>query len=200
MIVLAVVFVVVSTWTQVTSPELSGQATDCFLVPCWRKCIRCNSPPQLTTDQKATTGCWLGTTEDPSTLSFSDQIIYKAYHLADTQCPIPSTPPTTERIAGLFRLILIIIALYVLGAVLTGATFFAMAWTGQHVLRSLRVEVFEKLHSLSLSYYAEHEAGDLMSRITNDTSAIEQAFSFALVNVFSGISSAGVGRIQHADR
>ena len=62
-----------------------------------------------------------------------------------------------------------------------------MAWTGQHVLRSLRVEVFEKLHSLSLSYYAEHEAGDLMSRITNDTSAIEQAFSFALVNVFSGI-------------
>jgi ATP-binding cassette subfamily B protein len=49
------------------------------------------------------------------------------------------------------------------------------------------VEVFEKLHSLSLSYYAEHEAGDLMSRITNDTSAIEQAFSFALVNVFSGI-------------
>jgi ABC-type multidrug transport system fused ATPase/permease subunit len=26
-----------------------------------------------------------------------------------------------------------------------------------------------------------------MSRITNDTSAIEQAFSFALVNVFSGI-------------
>ncbi|MEW5941965.1 MAG: ABC transporter ATP-binding protein, partial [Chloroflexota bacterium] len=41
--------------------------------------------------------------------------------------------------------------------------------------------------SLSLSYYAEHEAGDLMSRITNDTTAIEQAFSFALVNVLSGI-------------
>ena len=33
MIVLAVLFVVVSTWTQVTTPELTGQATDCFLVP-----------------------------------------------------------------------------------------------------------------------------------------------------------------------
>ena len=33
MIALAVVFVVVSTWTQVTTPELTGQATDCFLVP-----------------------------------------------------------------------------------------------------------------------------------------------------------------------
>jgi ATP-binding cassette subfamily B protein len=51
----------------------------------------------------------------------------------------------------------------------------------------LRLEVFELLHQLSLSYYAENEAGDLMSRITNDTSAIEQAISFALVNVFSGV-------------
>ena len=75
-----------------------------------------------------------------------------------------------------------------LGAVLTGLTFFAMAWTGQHVLRPLRVEVFEQLHRLSLSYYAEHEAGDLMSRITNDTRRHRAGvFSFALVNVFSGI-------------
>jgi ATP-binding cassette subfamily B protein len=81
------------------------------------------------------------------------------------------------------------IGLFVVGAILTGLTFFTMAWTGQHVLRVLRVQVFEQLHRLSLSYYSEHEAGDLMSRITNDTTAIEQAFSFALVNVFGGILS-----------
>ena len=33
MIALAVLFVVISTWTQVMTPELMGQATDCFLVP-----------------------------------------------------------------------------------------------------------------------------------------------------------------------
>ncbi len=33
MILVAVVFVVISTWSQVTTPELTGQATDCFLVP-----------------------------------------------------------------------------------------------------------------------------------------------------------------------
>jgi len=49
------------------------------------------------------------------------------------------------------------------------------------------VAVFEHLHRLSLSYYAENEAGDLMSRITNDTTAIQQAFGFALVQVFSGV-------------
>ncbi len=187
MIALAVLFVVVSTWTQVTSPELLGQATDCFLVPAGGSAFAQLAAPMAGSDQKAVSSCWLGTTEDPSTLSYSRQIIYKAYHLSGYTTPDLATATNAERITGMFRLILIVIALYVLGAVLTGTTFFAMAWTGQHVLRSLRVEVFEKLHSLSLSYYAEHEAGDLMSRITNDTSAIEQAFSFALVNVFSGI-------------
>ena len=33
MLILAVIFVVISTWTQVTTPDLTGQATDCFLVP-----------------------------------------------------------------------------------------------------------------------------------------------------------------------
>ena len=186
MIVLAVFFVVVSTWTQVTSPELMGQATDCFLVPAGSSAFASLAPAPAT-DQKAVSSCWLGTTEDPSTLSYSRQIVYKAYHLGGYTTPDLATATNDERITGMFRLILIVIALYVIGAILTGTTFFAMAWTGQHVLRSLRVEVFEKLHSLSLSYYADHEAGDLMSRITNDTSAIEQAFSFALVNVFSGI-------------
>jgi len=186
MIVLAVLFVVFSTWTQVASPELMGQATDCFLVPTGSSAFA-SLAPTAASDQKTVSSCWLGRTEDPSTLSYSRQIVYKAYHLGGYTTPDLATAANDQRIEGMFRLILIVIALYVIGAVLTGTTFFTMAWTGQHVLRVLRVEVFEKLHSLSLSYYAEHEAGDLMSRITNDTSAIEQAFSFALVNVFSGI-------------
>lgn len=186
MIVLAVVFVIITTWSQVTSPELSGQATDCFLVPAGASAFASLAPASAT-DQKADSSCWLGTTEDPSTLSFSRQIIYAVFHSGGYEVPDAATATNEQRIEALFRLILIVIALYVIGSVLTGATFFVMAWTGQHVLREMRLSVFEKLHELSMSYYAEHEAGDLMSRITNDTSAIEQAFSFALVNVFSGI-------------
>jgi ATP-binding cassette subfamily B protein len=55
------------------------------------------------------------------------------------------------------------------------------------VLRQLRVDLFKHLHRLSVGYYAEHEAGDLMSRITNDSDTIQQAFSFALINVLSGL-------------
>jgi ATP-binding cassette subfamily B protein len=69
---------------------------------------------------------------------------------------------------------------------LTGITFYLMSWTGQHVLRQMRVALFKHLHSLSIGYYGEHEAGDLMSRITNDSDTIQQVFSFALINVLSG--------------
>ena len=189
MILLAVGFVVVSTWTQVTTPELIGQATDCFLVPTGASAFGSfasfgtgNGSPS----EGQTSSCWL-TSDDPTSLTFTRGLVYNAFHSGGYEVPDIATATNAERIAALFRLVLIITVLFMTGSVLMGATFFTMAWTGQHVLRVLRVEVFEKLHALSLSYYAEHEAGDLMSRITNDTTAIEQAFSFALINVFSGI-------------
>ncbi|MBM3124205.1 MAG: ABC transporter ATP-binding protein [Chloroflexi bacterium] len=186
MILLAVFFVFISTWTQVSTPELTGQATDCFLVPAGASALAGFDSFGMGSEAPAgqPSSCWL-TADDPSGLTFTRGLIHRTFHAGGYEVPADATP--ADRIAALFRLIMVIVALYVTGSVLTGATFFAMAWTGQHVLRAVRVEVFEKLHSLSLSYYAEHEAGDLMSRITNDTTAIEQAFSFALVNVASGI-------------
>ncbi len=185
-VLLAIVFVVISTWTQVTTPALTGQATDCFLVP-----LGANSgfgsflPPAGAQAQASESACWLAS--DPGTLSGTQWIVARAYRLGGFVPPAPVSMTDADRIAGLVRLIVIVITLFVLSSLLTGLTFFSMSWSGQHVLRALRVEVFERLHQLSLSYYTVNEAGDLMSRITNDTSAIEQAISFALVNVFSGI-------------
>jgi ATP-binding cassette, subfamily B, multidrug efflux pump len=188
MILLAVLFVVISTWTQVTTPELMGQATDCFLVPAGSSTGGFASflPAADSTAQASASTCYLAT-DDPSALTFTRRIVYNAFTLGGLDIIDPAAMTSDQRVAGMFRLVMVMVALYLLGAVLTGATFFTMAWTGQHVLRVLRVKVFEQLHKLSLSYYSEHEAGDLMSRITNDTTAIEQAFSFALVNVFSGM-------------
>ena len=190
MIVLAVLFVVGSTWTQVTSPELMGQATDCFLVPAGASAFGgfASFAPQADSQPQTASSCYLAT-DDLSTLSSTRKLIYNAYSLGGFKTPDPANMTSDQRTEGLFRLVMVMVGLFVLGAILTGLTFFTMAWTGQHVLRVLRVQVFEQLHRLSLSYYSDHEAGDLMSRITNDTTAIEQAFSFALVNVFGGILS-----------
>ncbi len=187
MLLIVLVVIVVSTWTQVITPELMGQATDCFLVPLGSQSAASFGGEAVPQTGNSASACWLAT-EDPSSLSLSRRLIYNAYTWNGfEQSADLAALSNDQRIEGLFRLILIVVALYVLGAILTGMTFFFMSWTGQHVLRELRLDVFQHLHELSLSYYSDHEAGDLMSRITNDTSAIEQAVSFALINVLSGI-------------
>lgn len=181
----AVVFVFISTWAQVTNPEMTGQLVDCFLTP-MAASSGFSMPGQTAPKDANTSNCWLAEGVEPSGLTQS--IIKKAYSLGDLAAPkLDGTQTTDERIAGLSRMILLVIILYIMGSVLTGMTFFSMTWAGQHVLRSLRLEVFDHLHRLPVGYYAEHEAGDLMSRITNDTETINQAISFALVNVASGI-------------
>lgn len=183
---LAILFVAISTWTQVTVPELTGQATDCFLVPLGASSSFGSFSTALSSQAQASAeSCWI--VSDPAKLSGTQWIIASAYRIGGFISPALTAMQNPDRVAGLVRLILIVIVLFLIGSVLSGLTFFTMSWSGQHVLRALRVDVFERLHQLSLSYYSVNEAGDLMSRITNDTSAIEQAISFALVNVFSGI-------------
>ncbi|MEX1020423.1 MAG: ABC transporter ATP-binding protein [Litorilinea sp.] len=87
---------------------------------------------------------------------------------------------------GLVRVVLVLAGLYVVGSAMAGMMFFMMSWAGQRVLRKLQVAVFHRLHALSLGYFTRHESGDLMSRITNDMSTLQQAISFALVQVLGG--------------
>ncbi len=96
-----------------------------------------------------------------------------------------------DRITGLGELALLMIGLILLSAAATGLAFFAMRLAGQKVLLEIRRDLFRKIHALSLGYYAENELGDIMSRVTNDTDTINQAFSFALLNIFLGFLSIG---------
>jgi ATP-binding cassette subfamily B protein len=183
-LVLALLLVVTSTWTQVTAPDLMGQATDCFLVSLGASRMSGAAASFMGAQASSSSAtCWI--VDEPASLQGARWLLSGAYRVGGFVPPSPGSMDDAGRIAGLGRLLGILIALFVLGAVTTGLTFFTMSWAGQHVLRALRIDVFERLHQLSLSYYSANEAGDLMSRITNDTGAIEQAISFALVNVIS---------------
>ncbi len=154
-------------WVQVITPELLGQAVDCYFTPgivnLGDEMINGPDVPQETlgAPTASDTNCW-----------FSD---------------LPPDATTSQLLGGLTRLSLVLVGLYAFGAVAAGLMFYLMSWMGQHVLRVLRVEVFDHLHRLSLSFYSKQESGDLMSRITNDTNTIQQAVSFALIQVASGI-------------
>jgi ATP-binding cassette subfamily B multidrug efflux pump len=150
--------IILSTWTQVITPDLTGQSVDCYLTPITSTSF---SMPGIGSMSAAKSNCWY-TTVDPQATN-------------------------EARAAGLGGLILLIVGLYIANALLNGLQFFLMSWTGQHMLKTLRVQVFAHLHKLSLNFYAENEAGNVMSRITNDMETISQAISFALVNVTSGL-------------
>jgi ATP-binding cassette, subfamily B, multidrug efflux pump len=181
-LILIAVAIILSTWTQVTSPQLIGQAVDCYLTPLSTQSFMA-VPGSLPTTS-ATQNCWFNsdhTAENPTEAIMKNLFAIGSF-------PTPDMVQTaTQRIAGLGRMILLIIGLYIMGALLSGMTFFLMTWAGAKVLRNMRVDVFQQLHRLPLSYYSEHEAGDLMSRLTNDSETIQQAFSFALINVLGGI-------------
>jgi ABC-type multidrug transport system fused ATPase/permease subunit len=49
----------------------------------------------------------------------------------------------------------------------------ALAPLRNGVLRDLRNQLYEKILSLSLTYYSQNKKGDLISRITNDVKAVE---------------------------
>lgn len=178
------VLVIASTWAQVTSPELTGQLVDCYLTPTASNAFGgglAKFMPEAASNTES--NCWLAPDVEPQ--GFTQTVIRAMFNAGGFALPTGALGDT-NRLAGLGRLVLILVVLYVGSALLTGLTFYGMTWAGQHVLRNMRVDIFKHLHRLHMGYYTENEAGDLMSRITNDTSTIQQVLNFALVNVASG--------------
>ena len=99
---------------------------------------------------------------------------------------ISQNADTASRLSGLGVLTLRIVLLFLLGGVLSGMMFYSMNWAGQNALRDIRIAVFRHVNKLSLGYYSQNEAGNIMSRFTSDSETIQQAIGFALVSVLSG--------------
>jgi ATP-binding cassette subfamily B protein len=172
-LLLTAALIIGNTWTQVVTPALTGEAVDCYLTPATVTTAggRASGEGQQLLENVASSGASNCTLNIPA--------------LGLT--PLPQGSTTQDYIAGLGRLVLLLIALYVVGAIMGALQFYFMSWAGQHVVRQLREEIFAHVHKLSLNYYAEREAGQVMSRVTNDMDTISQTFGFALVSVTSGI-------------
>lgn len=169
LLVVAALLVIV-TYTQVAGPKLIGQAVECYL----------NDQNQVTS---MLTGIAGGNQSDsanaPTTARcWFDQTDYSTFSGQEA---------TDARVRGLLGLVGVLSFLFILGSVLRGIMFYTMTWAGNSALRQIRVDVFRHINRLSLGYYAENEAGNIMSRFTNDSDTIQQALSFALVNVLSGV-------------
>ena len=88
-----------------------------------------------------------------------------------------------ERLAGLTAVMILLAVSYALNWGLNVVQFRAMVQVAQGVLLRLRAEILAKLHGLSLDFYDQHEAGDLMSRLTNDTQTINDMFGVGITRL-----------------
>ena len=81
----------------------------------------------------------------------------------------------------------IIAGMYLAGLATSYLQIRLMGGVGQRVLYRLRNQVFHKLQSLPVAFFNQNKAGDLISRINNDTDKINQFFSQALVQFIGNI-------------
>ncbi len=162
------IFVITGTYMQVLIPDLQGQAVDCYLQP-YAASEAAGGASELLAQMP----------EGASPISQESA----------SNCTYTTVDPTAtgaEVIRGLGGLILLIVALYLGSAVIAGAQFFLMGWAGFSALRDMRADVFRHVHRLSMGYFTRHEAGDVMSRFTNDVDTLQQVMGFGLVSVIQG--------------
>jgi ATP-binding cassette subfamily B multidrug efflux pump len=92
-------------------------------------------------------------------------------------------------VAGLTRMTLVLLGIYLGGWMLQAAQGWIIATISQRALRQIRKDLFEHMQTLSLSFFDRRSQGDLMSRLTNDIDAINQALSMNITTIFSSVLS-----------
>ena len=96
---------------------------------------------------------------------------------------------STKRLAGLSQLAVLLLLAYIFDNGFQAISSWTMARISQDALRRLRRDLFGHLQKLSIAFFDAHTAGELMSRLTNDIDAINQAVSQNVVSLIASVLS-----------
>jgi len=96
-----------------------------------------------------------------------------------------------KRVDGLTTIALAMLAVYVLNNLFQAWAGWIMSGVSQKSLRNLRQDLFQRLQSLPLAFFDHNPAGELMSRLTNDIDAINQAVSQNITSLLASVLSMG---------
>jgi ATP-binding cassette subfamily B multidrug efflux pump len=90
-------------------------------------------------------------------------------------------------VPGLLRMALLMLGVALGAWVAQAGQEFVLATVMQKALRNLRRDLFEHLQVLSLSFFDRNPHGELMSRLTNDIDAINQALAQNATQLIAGL-------------
>jgi len=95
----------------------------------------------------------------------------------------------TKQYDGVIKYSIILFCVFAMALVSGYTQMQLMGRVGQRMLFNLRNTVFNKLQDLPIDFFNQNKAGDLISRVNNDTDKINQFFSQSLVQFMSSIFS-----------
>jgi ATP-binding cassette, subfamily B, multidrug efflux pump len=96
---------------------------------------------------------------------------------------------STKDVAGLARIALLMLAAFTFNNLFQAIANWIMAEISQRALKQIRLDLFGHLQTLSLSFFDRNPAGELMSRLTNDIDAINQAVSQNVTSLIASVLS-----------
>ena len=83
------------------------------------------------------------------------------------------------------RVTLLLLALFALQAVMGFGQTYLLGWTGERVVANLRKELYAHLHTMPLRFFANTRIGELLSRLGNDVTTIQNAVTDTLLSLLS---------------
>lgn len=92
-------------------------------------------------------------------------------------------------IPGLGKIVLWMLVAYVLSNLFNAVSSWVMARVSQLALKNLRRDLFVHLQNLPMQFFDTHPAGEVMSRLTNDIDAINQAVSQNITSLIASVLS-----------
>ncbi|MCC6864594.1 MAG: ABC transporter ATP-binding protein [Ignavibacteria bacterium] len=88
---------------------------------------------------------------------------------------------------GLRNIILILLATLVFQGLMQYSMTYLTQWIGQKTIFDLRMELFNHIQKLSMSFFDKNPVGRLVTRLTNDIEVLNEMFSSGIVMVFADV-------------
>ncbi|HXL04440.1 MAG: ABC transporter ATP-binding protein [Firmicutes bacterium] len=88
---------------------------------------------------------------------------------------------------AVIRLSLILLGALSLAFLLNYIEVYILQYTGLKIVSSMRLDVFQHLQRLSLSFFDKNPTGRLVTRVTNDMDALNEMYTAVLVNLFKDV-------------
>lgn len=93
-----------------------------------------------------------------------------------------------ERLQGLLNIVLIYMGLRAANFVLRFAYTYLISWLGQRVIYDIRDRIFSKIQRLHMGFFDRTPSGRLLTRVTSDVDAIQQAMTDGMVGLVADIA------------